>query len=305
MRKASLIGLLALTLTLGACGSQTGGVPAAPTAPAATAPAAPTSAPATPAPTAAPPPTAAPAPTAGPAPATSTADGSETSAAATCAALNAPLAQRLGTQVDQSTAPVEDVVRGVTLEGCRLTTGGTGAQFADFLTVSRQIEALLAEQGFRPDPNYLADGPTGTGAGYRKEGLLALSLVEWQPGPGAFCPQDQPIMECNVPPDQQIYTIRLSIADDRLGSEDDAIKQAAYTYVMENTEVRGFLVVLDRIAGDTARGRVLPDDRNTVDPAFVFLRRTGDYWSVISLGTAFGEDFYTSNKIPDELRIGR
>ncbi|HEU4324446.1 MAG TPA: hypothetical protein VFS21_14930 [Roseiflexaceae bacterium] len=316
MHLSARLVLLALALMLGACSAQTGSVPTATestgqtatetavadtlTAVAASAP--PTAAPTEPAATVAPTAPSAPTPTAA---ATGPTPGAEAGAAATCAALRAPLAQRLGVQVDLTETQVQDVVRGVVLDGCRLSTGGNGTQFGDFLSASRLIEALLREQGFRADPSYTADGPTGTGAGYRKEGLLALSLVEWQPGPGAFCPQDQPIAECEVPPDQQIYTIQLSLADDRLGPDDDAIKQAVHTYVMENTDVRGFLVVVDRVIGDKARARALPDDPAVVDPAFVFLQRTGDYWSVISLGTAFTEEFYATNNIPEELWIRR
>jgi len=72
---------------------------------------------------------------------------------------------------------------------------------------------MLIAQGWQEEMMYQADGPTGTGTGFQKEGGLCLLTVGWTPSEDAQCPTDQPIYECELTPEQQLYTIVLNCAE--------------------------------------------------------------------------------------------
>lgn len=133
-------------------------------------------------------------------------------ASADCETLRAALAQQLAAEIAQADAPFSDPTTGKSGTACQLTTKGTGQDFGSFGEVADKIRALLIEQGWTEDQSYLADGPTGTGAGFHKGSALAVMLVEWSPAPEVQCPADQPISACEVPPAQQIFDISLSLA---------------------------------------------------------------------------------------------
>jgi hypothetical protein len=46
----------------------------------------------------------------------------------------------------------------------------------------------------------------------RKDDMLALASVEMEPAPEANCPQDRPISECELTPEQMNYTITVTFA---------------------------------------------------------------------------------------------
>jgi Tol biopolymer transport system component len=69
---------------------------------------------------------------------------------------------------------------------------------------------MLEGQGWAADPLLVADGPTGTAAGYRKDDQVCWASAKWQPDDSANCPEDKPISECEVTPEQQIYTVTLN-----------------------------------------------------------------------------------------------
>lgn len=129
-----------------------------------------------------------------------------------CVALRTVLEQRLAAPILQANAPFSDSIQSLSGTACQLTAKGTGKEFGSFVEVADKIRALLTEQGWTEDHAYMADGPTGTAAGFRKGSALALMSVEWQPGPEVQCPADQPISACEVAPQQQIFDISLSLA---------------------------------------------------------------------------------------------
>jgi hypothetical protein len=92
-----------------------------------------------------------------------------------------------------------------------LTATGTGEDFGTFVDVAGKLNIVLSELGWREDQSYLADGPTGTATGFRKDAMLALVAVEWKPAPDVLCPQDQPISACDVVPIKQLFTITVNI----------------------------------------------------------------------------------------------
>jgi hypothetical protein len=85
---------------------------------------------------------------------------------------------------------------------------GSAAQWGDFVTAGRNLALVLTQRGWGPG-TALADGPTGTVTGFAKGDNRLQLAVDWQPAPEASCPADQPISACNVPPAQQLITIRL------------------------------------------------------------------------------------------------
>ncbi|HEY0603146.1 MAG TPA: hypothetical protein VGD58_09555 [Herpetosiphonaceae bacterium] len=133
-------------------------------------------------------------------------------ASADCEALRAALSQRLGAEVAQANAPFTDSIKGQSGTACQLTAKGTGKELGSFVDVADKIRTLLAEQGWTEDHGYIADGPTGTATGFRKDNALAVMSVGWQPAPEVQCPADQPISACEVAPEQQIFDISLSLA---------------------------------------------------------------------------------------------
>jgi Tol biopolymer transport system component/putative hemolysin len=110
----------------------------------------------------------------------------------------------------QSEEPLDDWVTGATGIGCQATITGTGVQFESPAAVVNALGIMLGEQGWTADPMLVADGPTGTAAGYRKGDQICLIAAAWEPDDSANCPQDQPISACEVTPEQQNYTVTLN-----------------------------------------------------------------------------------------------
>ena len=129
-----------------------------------------------------------------------------------CNAIRDQVAATLGVQAEATEAPFVDFITAETGTGCRITATGTGAHFPDFVTVSNQLREMLQALGWEEDQQYVADAPTQTAFAMRQDGALAMVNAGWQPGPEVQCPQDQPISECQVSPEQQVYTITLDFA---------------------------------------------------------------------------------------------
>lgn len=103
----------------------------------------------------------------------------------------------------------QDFINGGRGTSCQLTVTGNGRNFKDVDQVLRKMSAMLTKQGWRNAPNYIADGPTGVARGFRKGNNLALLNIEWEPSADANCPNDQPISDCELLPEQQLYRITL------------------------------------------------------------------------------------------------
>jgi hypothetical protein len=199
------IGLLLIAAFLAACG----GAPAATQIPSPVA--APTQPPATPtvqlSPTPLPPtPTAVPSPTAVP---TVSAGGLKPLESAACGDLAKAIGQALGVETSLAEAPFQDYVTGQAGTGCQMAVAGAGW---DFAAVTKSLWAMLAAQGWQEDTMYDADGPTGAVRGFRQGGGLCLLTVEWKPSPDANCPSDKPISDCQLKPEQKLYSVSLNCA---------------------------------------------------------------------------------------------
>lgn len=110
----------------------------------------------------------------------------------------------------QSEEPLEDFVTGASGTGCQATVTGTGADFDSPDAAVSALAGMLEGQGWTVDPLLAAGGPTGEGAGYRKDNQICLAAALWLPDDSANCPVDQPISACPVTPEQQLYTVTLN-----------------------------------------------------------------------------------------------
>jgi hypothetical protein len=200
LSKCHWIGLLLIATFLAACG----GAPAATQVPSPVA--APTQPPATPTAQPAATPTAVPAPPAAP---PVSAGGFKPLDSAACGDLAKAMGQTLDVETTLVEASFQDYVTGQAGTGCQMAVAGAGW---DFVTVTKSLWAMLAAQGWQEDTMYAADGPTGTAGGFRQGDGLCLLSVEWKPSPDANCPSDKPISDCQLKPEQKLYSVSLHCA---------------------------------------------------------------------------------------------
>jgi len=138
---------------------------------------------------------------------------------AVCDDLANAMAQTLGVDVATAEAFFQDYVSGKAGTGCQAIATGTGLDFENFMAVADTLREMFRYQGWREDSMYAADGPTGTATGFQRASELCLLTVGWEPSEDANCPQDQPISECQLAPEQQLYTIDLNCAQDAESAE--------------------------------------------------------------------------------------
>ncbi|MDP3449895.1 MAG: hypothetical protein Q8R87_04900 [Anaerolineaceae bacterium] len=108
-------------------------------------------------------------------------------------------------------APFLDAVGREAGQGCRLTAAGTGADFSDPRSVVNTLISTVGT-GWTQAQHYAADGVTGSAVGlYRDMGLMLIK-VNWKPEMGVECPADQPLDACGLSPEQKIYSVEVTIA---------------------------------------------------------------------------------------------
>ncbi|HEY9676117.1 MAG TPA: hypothetical protein V6D11_32040 [Waterburya sp.] len=132
--------------------------------------------------------------------------------AATCNQLKQEMTKVLKVKVTMTRAAFQDSVSGKRGTSCQLTATGNGRNFTKVSRVVRSLSTILTKQGWVEASNYVADGPTGAARGFHKGNSLAMFYVEWEPSSDAKCPDDQPISDCELLPEQQLYRITLNAA---------------------------------------------------------------------------------------------
>lgn len=135
-----------------------------------------------------------------------------------CNGMAQALMQAVTAEVTQSEVDLIDPSTGATGPGCRAGATGTGVDFTSPDAVIKAITAVLVGGGWEEDMMLASGGPTGMGSGFRSRDLVCLATAIWHPGPAASCPADKPISECQVPPDQQMYTVTLDCAQEAAGA---------------------------------------------------------------------------------------
>ncbi len=130
-----------------------------------------------------------------------------------------PLRDSIEEQVggDATTSDDEEFTHGASGAsgtGCTLVLEGTGDDYENFVAIARTIEEVLTSNGWTQNTRLLADGPTGTAAGYEKDRALALVSVAVEPEEGVACPTDQPISTCfeELEPSQLRYRTEVIFA---------------------------------------------------------------------------------------------
>ncbi len=129
-----------------------------------------------------------------------------------CEDLRGVASEALGVEFfAQVRAPFFDGIGGEAGQGCRLTVMGTGTQFTNPSDVVRILSETVG-LGWNPVTGYEADGPTGSAVGLARDMGLMLISANWQPEMGVVCPEEKPISDCGLTPEQQIYLIQIDIA---------------------------------------------------------------------------------------------
>jgi hypothetical protein len=100
-------------------------------------------------------------------------------------------------------------------DGCGLTRTSTGAEFESIPSILRLLEATIP--GWVEVLEEAADGPTGSFMTFTR-GDQRLSLeVAWSPTPEAeaTCPGDQPLGACELSPEDEIFTVQVTLSPAR------------------------------------------------------------------------------------------
>jgi len=133
-------------------------------------------------------------------------------AGAACSDLRTAVSRTLGVEAVSREAAFQDYVTGQMGTGCQITAIGTGLDFESFPSVADTLISMLGSMGWVEDLQYRADGPMGTATALRLENRLCLLQAGWAPSPDAHCPADAPVGECDLTPEQRLYTIDLFCA---------------------------------------------------------------------------------------------
>lgn len=129
-----------------------------------------------------------------------------------CYDLGEAMMQTINITVTLETVPFQDPIEGGAGTGCQIVGTGTGLDFESAWQVGADVADMLQERGWTEDMLYAADGPTGSARGFRQDEALCLVNAGWEPAAEAACPADRPIFECELAPEQQLYTISLHCA---------------------------------------------------------------------------------------------
>lgn len=130
-----------------------------------------------------------------------------------CDSLAESMQKALSVDVNVSNAPFQDYITGKTGTGCHIIATGTGVNFPDFVAAEQGLRSMLGNAGWREDIQYSAGGPTGSASGYRSENRLCLLNVSWLASADTQC-SDKPIADCDLKPEQKLFTITLHCAQE-------------------------------------------------------------------------------------------
>jgi hypothetical protein len=122
------------------------------------------------------------------------------------------MAGALGVEVMVEEAPFQDHVGGTEGTGCQVMATGTGMEFD--MAMFDILRGMLESEGWQEDMQRGGGGPTGLLTGFRRGAGLCMLVVGWEPSDDANCPDDQPIVACDLAPEQQLYTVTLDCAQE-------------------------------------------------------------------------------------------
>ncbi len=191
---------------------------------------APTTAPPTQAPTSAPSPTPVP-PT--PAPTETPSEKAFTPVSDDlCAQVQGEVEQALGVSATRQVVPFSDPITGEEGTACAIEVHGTGKDFTSHTDVIAALSNIFTQMGWKEDVNYQADGPTGAATAFREMEKAAFLLAQWKPSEDAKCPEDKPISQCDLKPEQMLYTITVHLIQSK-GPQPIGMANPASKYCVE------------------------------------------------------------------------
>ncbi|MCJ7531049.1 MAG: DUF333 domain-containing protein [Anaerolineales bacterium] len=130
-----------------------------------------------------------------------------------CSGLAESMKQTLGVYVTTSQVPFQDIVYGKSGTSCQLKATGSGVNFPDYIATEQSLRSMLETAGWKEDIQYSGGGPNGSVSGYRLENRFCQLYVGWNASADAQC-TGKPITECNLTPEQKLYTITLDCAQE-------------------------------------------------------------------------------------------
>lgn len=89
-------------------------------------------------------------------------------------------------------------------KACYLKAEGNGTNF----DIIKTPESISKTVGWESDISFAADGPTGTSSSLKNGNKLLTYAVNWE-APAGKCPDDRPISDCELKPEEQNYTIEI------------------------------------------------------------------------------------------------
>ncbi len=129
-----------------------------------------------------------------------------------CDQVQGAVEHALGVKASQRVEAFADPVSGEQGKACAIEVKGTGKEFASPMDVLEHLGPVFTQMGWKEDMTYQASGPTGEATAYRSGNNIAFLLAQWKPAKDANCPKDQPISQCDLKPEQKLYTITLHLA---------------------------------------------------------------------------------------------
>src|ERR1044071_4503239 len=84
-----------------------------------------------------------------------------------------------------------------------------------------------------------------------------------------------------------------------VANDNEGIAAVTRSYVTAKSGMTKFVVVVEQVADDFARVRVVPEDPKAADPAWVFLKKTDGKWTGLTIGTGFTTEDYQQLGIPN------
>jgi hypothetical protein len=121
--------------------------------------------------------------------------------------------QTLGVYVTTSQVPFQEMLYGKSGTSCQLKATGSGVNFPDYIATEQSLRSMLETAGWKEDIQYSGGGPNGSVSGYRLENRFCQLYVGWNASADAQC-TGKPITECNLTPEQKLYTITLDCAQE-------------------------------------------------------------------------------------------
>ncbi len=117
----------------------------------------------------------------------------------------------LGTKATGHVTTFVDPVSGEKGTAYAIKIEGTGQEFSSPMSVVERLAPVFAQMGWKEISAYQASAPTGEATAYQNGNQFAYLLAQWTPAEDAHCPEDKPISQCDLKPEQKIYTITVHL----------------------------------------------------------------------------------------------